>query len=326
MDSAVLHRKLKDRLKENVVIRDYVVSAVGGVVDYLVVCDTVEALIEAVGTAREAQMPTVVIGQGSNVLFSDVGYAGLVIVNRTSRLSVIPEKSQIIADSGVVLSRLMMEAAARDLTGLEFFASLRGTIGGATVNNRQANGVAIGKFVKGVTVLMPDGQVVHQRANWLDFEPFASRLMRVRAADPTALVPTILTVTLQLSRNKKEEIVRKIQHFSTLNKKFWPLEEPSIGPVFRDPSPDQPAEAFLQDILLKKMKTGRARIYPGNHNFILTHDRGLGAGKTADIAELVVAMKKNVFDNYGAYLEEAFEYIGNWEKLDDPVDSLIEYE
>ncbi len=323
MDLVLLRRKLKGRLKENVVIRDYVVSSVGGVVDYLVICETVESVIETVTIAKEANTPMVVIGQGSNVLFSDVGYAGLVIVNRTSRLSVIPEKSQVIADSGVVLTRLMMESAAHDLTGLEFFSSLRGTIGGATVNNRQANGVAIGKFIKGVTVLMPDGAVVHHPVSWLDFEPFISRLMRVRMADQTTLIPTILTVTLQLSRNKKEEIVRKIQHFSTLNKKFWPLEEPSIGPIFRDPALDQPAEAFMQDIALKKMKIGRAKIYPANHNFILTHDRGLGAGKTVDIAQLVLAMKKNVLDNYGVFLEEAFEYIGNWENLETDADHTI---
>lgn len=323
MSVDILRRQLGQNLKENVVIRDYVTTAVGGIVDYLVVCEAIESLIQTVNVAREAGIPYVVIGQGSNVLFSDIGFPGLVIINRTKTISFMPDKSRVIADSGVLLSRLIMEAAGRDLTGLEFLFGLRGTIGGAVVNNRQANGVAIGNLVKGVTLLMPDGKIEHLRGSWMDFEPFGSRLMRCRASDPTAVLPVILTVTLQLSRNKKEEILRKIQHFGSFNKELWPLEEPSIGPVFKDPSPEQSAEAFLQEIQLRKVKIGRARIFPRQQNFILTHERGLGAGRTADIYELVKLMRAKVEELYGVRLVEAFEYLGTW-NLDE--ESLIEYE
>jgi UDP-N-acetylmuramate dehydrogenase len=307
-----LKQKLGVRLKENVVIRDYVTSQVGGVVDYLTICDTIESLIEVANEVRRLGMPHVIIGQGSNVLFSDVGYQGIVIVNRSSNLSFIPEKSQVIADSGVLLSRLIMEVATRDMTGLEFFFGIRGTIGGATVNNRQANGVSIGKTIKGLTLLMPDGKVTHLPAGWMDFEHLSSRLMRLRKSDPETPLPIILTVTLQLSRNKKEEILRKIQYFGALNKQQWPLEEPSVGPIFRDPSPEQPAEAFLQGIQFKKVKVGRARIFQRNPNFILTHESGFGAGKTADIYQLVQMMKIKVLELYTQELEEAYERIGTW--------------
>jgi UDP-N-acetylenolpyruvoylglucosamine reductase len=156
----------------------------------------------------------------------------------------------------------------------------------------------------------------------MDFEPFGSRLMRCRASDPTSVLPVILTVTLQLSRNKKEEILRKIQHFGAFNRELWPLEEPSIGPVFKDISTDESAEAFLQGIQFKKVKVGRARIFQRQPNFILTHERGLGAGRTADIYQLVQAMKEKVFEMYGQDLQEAFEYLGTWERDD----GLIEYE
>lgn len=323
MDADRLRHSLGNRLKENVVIRDYVTTMVGGIVDYLVVCETIESLIETVTLTRQANIPYVVIGQGSNVLFSDIGFPGLVIVNRTNNLSFIPDKSQILADSGVLLSRLIMEAATRDLTGLEFLFGLRGSLGGAAVNNRQANGVSLGKYVKGLTLLMPDGKIVHYKGSWMDFEPFSSRLMRCRESDPGASLPVILTITLQLSRNRKDEILRKIQHFGNLNKQLWPLEEPSIGPIFRDPSEEQPAEAFLQGLKMKKVKVGRARIFPRQSNFILTHERGLGAGKTADIEALVSQMKYMAMEQYSQPLEEAFEYLGTWDRHDE---SLIEYE
>jgi UDP-N-acetylmuramate dehydrogenase len=318
-----LQRKFGDRLKENVVIRDYVATAVGGIVDYLLVVETLDDLIDAVKLARSADLRTVVIGQGSNVLFSDVGFLGLVIVNRTNNISFMLEKSQIIADSGVLLSRLIMEAASRDLTGLEFLFGLRGTIGGASVNNRQANGVSIGNLVKAVTLLMPDGEIAHYTGEWLDYEPFGSRLMRCRANDPDAVLPVILTITLQLSRNKKEEILRKIQHFGAFNRELWPLEEPSIGPIFKDPSPEQSVEAYLQGIQFKKVKIGRARIFSRQPNFILTHESGLGAGRTADIHQLTQLMKDKVLELYSQPLEEAFEYLGTWER---PEENLIEYD
>lgn len=321
-----LRRVLGPRIKENVVIRDYVATMIGGIVDYLTVCDTLESLIEVVSLAREEEVPHVVIGQGSNVLFSDIGFPGLVIVNRSNNISFIPDKSQVIVESGVLLSRLIMEVASRDLTGLEFLFGLRGTVGGAVVNNRQANGVSIGKYVKGITLLMPDGKIAHHKGSWLDFQPFTTRLMRIRAHDPYAVLPVILTINLQLSRNKKEEVLRKIQHFGALNKQSWPLDEPSIGPVFRDPSPEQPAEAYLQDVQFKRVKVGRARIFPKQANFILTHERGMGAGKTADIAELVRVMKAKVMELYNQPLVEAFEYLGTWENQLEEEENLIEYE
>lgn len=323
MNVSRLRAKFNDQLKENVVIRDYVTTAVGGIVDYLLEVESIEDLIQAIKLARVADLHYVVIGQGSNVLFSDVGFPGLVIVNRTNKISFIHEKSQILAESGVLLSRLIMEAASRDLTGLEFLFGLRGTIGGAAVNNRQANGVAIGNFVKAITLLMPNGEIAHYEGDWLDYEPFGSRLMRCRATDPDSVLPVILTVTLQLSRNKKEEILRKIQHIGALNREMWPLEEPSIGPIFKDPSPEQSVEAFLQGIQFKKVKIGRARIFSRQPNFILTHESGLGAGKTADIHQLVKLMKDKVLELYSQPLEEAFEYLGNWER---PEENLIEYD
>ncbi len=327
MSSQALKDRLGPAVKENIVIRDYVATAVGGIVDYLVVCETIEQLIQAVRAALELEMPYVVIGQGSNVLFSDIGFPGLVIINRTTTISVIPDKSQVIADSGVLLSRLIMEVASRDLTGLEFLFGLRGTIGGAAVNNRQANGVAFSKVIKALTVLMPNGAIVHQPAEWMEFQPYRSLIMAARSHEPRSPLPVILTVSLQLSRNKKEEILRKIQHFGSYNKRLWPLEEPSIGPIFCDPSAEQPAEDFLQDLKLKKTKVGRARIFPRQPNFILTHERGLGPGKTADIYQLVKLMQQKAYEAHGQRLVEAFEYFGSWDFSGEMIDdSLIEYE
>lgn len=323
MSQDILRQKLGEKLKDNVVIRDYVTTAVGGIVDFLIVVETIAELIDSVNAARESGVKFVVIGQGSNVLFSDIGFPGLVIVNRTKKISIIVDKSQIIAESGVLLSRLILEAASRDLTGLEFLFGLRGSIGGASVNNRQANGVMISHLVKAVTLLMPDGKIVHYPASWFDYEPFGSRFMRCRRNDPNAILPVILTITLQLSRNKKEEILRKIQHFGAKNRELWPLEEPSIGPVFKDPSPDQSAEAYLQDLHFKKLKIGRARIFSRQPNFILTHELGIGAGRTADIEALTRQIKQKVLEVYSLNLDEAFEFLGNWNR---PDESLIEYE
>ncbi len=329
MDNRVLREQLGPALRENVVIRDYLPTGVGGVVDYLFIAETIESLAKAVTTARKLSLSHVVIGQGSNVLFSDIGFPGLVILNRTNKIAFALNKSQVIADSGVLLSRLIMEVATRDLTGLEFLFGLRGSIGGATVNNRQANGVSIGKLVKGLTLLMPDGKVTHYRGSWMDWQPLSSRLMRCRAADGTTVLPIILTVTLQLSQNKKEEILRKIQHFGRFNKQLWPLEEPSIGPIFKDLSSDESAEAFLQGISLKRVKVGQARVFPRQPNFILTREGRLGVGKTADIYELVKQMKQMVKEQYGQNLEEAFEYLGTWDlepSYLSETDDLIEYE
>lgn len=324
MNSDRLKAELKEQLQEKVSIRSYVTTGLGGKADYFVECQTIDSLIFATHVARTAGIPYIVIGQGSNVLFSDSGFAGLLIVNRTNNISFMLDKSQAIVDSGVLLSRLIMEVATRDLTGLEFLFGLRGSVGGALVSNRQANGVAFSNVVKGATLLMPDEEIVHQKNNWFHFRPFSSRMTRERVLQSNVIMPVILTVSLQLSRNKKEEILRKIQHFGTLNRHSWPLEEASLGPIFRDPSPDQLAEAFLQEVKLKKTRIGRARIFSRNPNFILTNERGLGSGKSSDVYELIAHMKERVFEMYQYKLSEAFEYLGPWTAIEDK--ELIEYE
>lgn len=316
MENSALKASFGEKYRHHVIIRDHLITLAGGVVDHLLTVESLAELIDAVNLARRLKLEYVVIGQGSGVLFSDVGFAGLVILNRTNRISIDVTKSQVIADSGVLMQRLIVESASRDLTGLEFLSGLRGTVGGAAVMNRQANGVSLSQIVKSVTVLMPDGQVVTQPVQFMDYSEMSSRLTRVLAnrldLTETPELPVILTVTLQLSRNKKEEIMRKIQHFSQQNRAAWPLTLPSLGPIFKAYQ-GRDAEEYLTQAETKRLVQGRAKLVPKQPNFILTHTAGLGASRTSDIMTLTLDLQRAVAKKFDIWLEPNFICYGQWE-------------
>ncbi|MBM2820944.1 MAG: murB, partial [Candidatus Berkelbacteria bacterium] len=92
-------------IREHVVMSDFTTWRVGGVADYFIETKNVQDLSRVVKLAIENKIPYFVLGNGSNILFSDYGFPGLVIKNSTENMAVLKEKSQIIADSGVMLSR-----------------------------------------------------------------------------------------------------------------------------------------------------------------------------------------------------------------------------
>src|SRR3972149_10193037 len=140
-------------VREHIVMRDKTSFKVGGVADYYYEAKTIKDLIKIVKTALLHKIPYFILGNGSDVLFSDYGFPGLVIKNSTSNIAVMKEKSQLIVDSGVMISRLIMTAVANELSGLEFLYGVPGTVGGAVYGNAGAYGWAIGAVVQNFTWL-----------------------------------------------------------------------------------------------------------------------------------------------------------------------------
>src|SRR5665213_3545695 len=124
-----------ERYFSNELIGPFTRVGLGGVAEHLVIAETVEELIKAAQLAEQFGRPKAVLGTGSGVLVSDIGFGGLVIINQTDRLMFDVARSQVVVDSGVANDRLLNAAAARGLGGLEFLALVPGTIGGAVATN-----------------------------------------------------------------------------------------------------------------------------------------------------------------------------------------------
>lgn len=322
MNTTQLAQKLKEifgeRFREHEVMAAHTTMKVGGVADFYVEVDTTDEVIETVVLASQAKLPYLLVGGGGNVVFSDFGFPGLVIHNRTRNISFLPEKSQVIVDSGVPGARLVMEAAARNLGGLEFLATIPGTVGGAVYGNAGAYGGVTGDFVRGATLLLPDGSIKHIDPPWFEFAYRLSKLKRLgkEGADK----PIILTILLQFQRFKRDDILKKISEMHAKRRERQPQGQTVSGSVFKNPAGRPSKLAETQEFIEKtsnylickagahKLRVGDAAVSSKNANWIVN----LGNARAGDIRDLAEKVRQQVREQTGEVLEEEIEYVGQW--------------
>ncbi|MBI3495539.1 UDP-N-acetylmuramate dehydrogenase, partial [Candidatus Berkelbacteria bacterium] len=259
-----------------------------------------------------------VLGSGGNTVFSDFGFAGLVIHNRSRTIAFLLDHSQVIVDSGVPSARLIMEAAAKNLGGLEFLATIPGTIGGAVYGNAGAYGGITGDFVRGATLLLPDGTVKNVAQAWLQFQYRSSKLKRLPRGHRQ---PIILSVRLQFQHFKREDILKKISEMHKKRRERQPQGLTVSGSIFRNPAGrpshlEGESKAFIErtaSYLIRssgahRLRVGGAAIAKENANWITN----LGNARASDIRELAERVRLQVREKTGEVLEEEIEYLGQW--------------
>src|SRR3989338_9125756 len=123
---------------ENELLAPYTSFKIGGPAKYFAVIDSAKDLLNLVNEADKLKLPYLILGSGTNILFSDHGFAGLVIKVTDNKLKVKGERLE--CGAGVILSKAVGQALASGLSDLEWAAGIPGTIGGAVVNNAGAYG------------------------------------------------------------------------------------------------------------------------------------------------------------------------------------------
>lgn len=310
-----IERKLKEELgeevKQNQSLRDYASIGVGGVADFFYTAKTIDQLVNAVTVARKLNLPYFILGGGYNIIPSDSGFFGLVIKNETSNIAFDHENSQVIADSGVNLSRLINLAAGYDLGGIEFLFGIPGTVGGAIYNNAGAFGSEIGDFVKSVILLVSEEdkpKIFRKGTEWMNFSYRSTRLKE--GLGDSKHRPVILTVKIQLARRRKDEILNLVRQAILKKKQAQPLEEKSAGSFFKNPGvvKEKTAGFLLDRAGAKKIRIGGAAVSKKHADFIINR-KNATASDIRKLADKVRAMVKIDFD---IELEEEVEYIGKW--------------
>ncbi len=131
-------------IKKQVKLSSYTTFKIGGEAKYLVEAKSIDDLIEAVKFAKDEGEPILVIGGGSNLLISDNGFSGLVIVNKLMGISEIREKNNeeaiVSSKSGETWDDLVKYSTRRNYWGLENLAYVPGTVGASPVQNIGAYG------------------------------------------------------------------------------------------------------------------------------------------------------------------------------------------
>lgn len=269
---------------------------VGGPADLFLIARTADELIQAVRAAQEQKQPHTVLGVGANVLVSDAGIRGLVILNRSHRIA-FPSKDLVETDSGTNLAVLAKRAAQHGVSGLEFLVGIPGTVGAAVVGNAGTRTQWIGRIVERVLVLDREGTENWLTAPELSFSYRNSRLKQTG--------DVVVTARLLCKPDHPSNIERKMQDELSIRR-----SQPSghsAGSVFMNP-PNDFAGRLLEACGLKGFQIGGAKISERHANFILNTDDA----RARDIKAVIERAKSAVASRFGIQLKEEIRYLGEW--------------
>jgi len=295
-----LYAKLGDKVKENVLLAPYTSARIGGPADIFVVADDVAELARIVKLLWKQEMPFTILGGGSNVLVSDKGIRGVVVMNRAKAVRFHGgDQPSVAVESGVVFSNLANRCASKSFAGLEWAATVPGTIGGAVYGNAGAfGGDMAGNLIW--AELLTD---TSREKFTVDQMGYGYRTSVLKRGELKAIV---LSAELSLKNSTKEEAVVKIQQFSAHRKATQPPGA-SMGSMFKNPNGDY-AGKLIEASGLKGTRIGNAEISPLHGNFFINHANT----RAEDIRALVELVQKTVKEKQDVDLEMEIEFVGDW--------------
>ena len=302
---AFLREAYASRLLEQEPLAAYTSLRIGGPADFLLKVESAEELEAAARKAWSARIPFRLIGGGCNLLVSDRGARGLVILNRARQVDLIEDESgcRLRAESGATMGIAARKAVKNGWGGLEWAATVPGSIGGAVVNNAGAFGGSMQADLILAEILQQDGQVEARTSSQMGYAYRKSVLKR----NPG---PVVLAAELAVQPSTPEECKWKMDAFLARRKETQPPGA-SMGSTFMNPQGDF-AGRLLEAAGLKGSKSGPVEISTVHANFILN----TGGGRAAEVLDLVRRMKTAVAKKFGVVLQLEIEFFGDWEQKD----------
>jgi UDP-N-acetylmuramate dehydrogenase len=296
----VLYAKLGDKVKENVLLAPYTSARIGGPADIFITADSAAELARIVKLLWKYEMPYIILGGGSNVLVSDRGVRGAVILNRAKAVKFhAGDQPSVRAESGVVFSNLANRCASKGLAGLEWAATVPGTIGGAVYGNAGAFGGDMAGNLISAELLTKSGKETFT----VEQMGYGYRTSILKRGEITAVV---LSAELSLKNSTKEEVTVKTEQFSAHRKATQPPGA-SMGSMFKNPAGDY-AGRLIEASGLKGARVGNAEISPLHGNFFINHAHT----RAEDVRALIQLVQKTVKEKQGVELELEIELIGEW--------------
>ena len=289
-----------ERLRMDEPLARHTAVRLGGPADWLYVAqESGEELSAVVGAAWAAGFPLLVLGGGANVLVSDAGVRGLVVINAVTTVSFNAEI--VTASAGHGLSKLARKCAAAGLAGLEWAASIPGTVGGSVVNNAGAHGGDIAGCLVSADVL----DAAHGRQTLqVDDLAYGYRTSALKAQANRRFL--VLAATFRLQPGDPTASAARIDEVVAYRKRTQPPGA-SLGSIFKNPPGDY-AGRLIEACGLKGLTVGGAQVSPVHANFFINR----GGATSSDYSALIDQVQAAVLAATGIQLETEIERAGAW--------------
>ncbi len=284
-----------DRLRRNEGLDRHSTCRVGGPADVMCLPQTRRELLDIVTAASVRDIPWMVMGNGSNILFSDDGFRGLVIKIRGSTpmdgtLWHLKQEGEFIrAGAGVSLPRLAWSSAAAGLSGLEFCTGIPGVVGGSIRGNAGAHGSDLGSTLESILLLRPPGDLVSIPGSELGLS------YRKTGIEPSSIVTEAV---FKLLPDEPENVYERIRAFTAYRKRTQPSSDQSAGCMFKNPRGEK-AGRLIDATGCKGLRVGGARVSDVHANFVVNQ----GGAKASDALRLIDTVRERVLAQTGITLE-----------------------
>ena len=271
-------------------LKNYNTYKIEATCDFIVFPKNEKELINILSELKENNVKYLVLGNGSNVIFSKHNFNGVII--KLDKLNKVEYKGPLVTvGAGYSLIKLALETIDKGLSGLEFAAGIPGSVGASTAMNAGAYNSDMATIIKAVKVLTPDLKIKTLKNEELDFTYRDSFLKKHKDY-------IVLSTTIELEQGDKQNIKNQVNERRMKRYASQPLNMPSAGSVFRNPL-NMYAGELIEKCNLKGYKIGGAQVSEKHANFIVNAGNATGE----DIIKLINKIQKEVKDKYNVELK-----------------------
>jgi UDP-N-acetylmuramate dehydrogenase len=268
---------------QNKSLKSFTTFKIGGKAKYFIAPKTLNELRDSYLFAKENNLKVFVLGKGSNVLFSDEGFEGIVIFNNIKFLRF--SKTNVYVGAGYSFSSLGIESANRNLAGLEYAMGIPASVGGAIYMNASSYKQTLSDVIERVIYLDEDGRIKIFEKDQLEFSYRSSVFQKKRGI--------IFSACFKLKKDKRAK-KRQLEMFLK-KRKSQPLNKKNAGCIFRNKKRFS-AGKLIEECGLKNYKIGKAKVSNLHANFII-NEKDASSKDVLDLIshiKYVVKMKKNI--------------------------------
>ena len=273
---------------------------IGGEADYFVAPTDINDVGAVTCLCKKENMPYFIMGNGSNLLVSDLGYRGLIIKLGDDFSAVwVKEEGIITAQAGILLSKLANKAAENHLTGFEFASGIPGTLGGAVTMNAGAYGGEMKQCLFGARVMDEEGNILELKRDDLELGYRSSVLQKKNYI--------LLEADIKLAEGDEFLIRQKMNDLNSQRREKQPLDKYSAGSTFKRPE-GYFAGKLINDAGLRGYQVGGAAVSEKHCGFIINKDHAT-AKEFLSVIEDVIRI---VDEKFGVKLEPEVKFLGEF--------------
>lgn len=290
-------------IKQNEPLANHCTYRIGGPARVLFLAANEREIIAGIEIAKENRFKIMILGGGSNILFSDRGFDGLVLKLANNFIKIAEEKENravVLAGAGAPLAARVKFALDNSLAGMEWAAGIPGTVGGAIRGNAGAFGREIGASVLRVRALEISGKSVVPAIVGKEDCAFGYRESVFKRNKNLV----ITAAKFVLEKGNANEIADKIKECAEKKRISQPLDFPSAGSVFKNPEGFFAAK-IIEDCGLKGRSAGGAQISEKHANFIVNR----GNARADDVLALIAQIKAAAKEKFAVDLKEEIEIV-----------------